>query len=409
STANGTTISGQPPYCLDITRGFQIKQFSYEIYAGVAGEGQFANGNTYTFQRQQVDGTADGPTYVFTADGTYLNNPAGGLGWLADQINAAMSAIVSVTECDGCKLGLLVTQSTRRMSLVASASDVVLVGKNNYPVALAQHHIDMLKQPAHCAPSAIYVADPTYKANNVVNLCAQFIVRYIYYNNERTAWSPVSNVALNIGIDGVTLDGLNAIKIDFTDPRLSDPSWLCMIKAVEVGFRNTNIENFRLINRYPVCELGLDSQYVIFRNDKLYQTIPSDENTAADVQALKPYDHIPIMTGTMEASADEAGGAITFMGATLEGYDCPDCVDLQMSPAAFSDECLIDITGTVQVINNSNYPSANPDYEHYPLNGFVVFLAGTPYYGISNNPAAGGGDGSFTIKGVPRGKYLLRV
>lgn len=409
TTTAGATIAGNPPYCLDITRGYQIKQFTYNIYAGIAGEGQFANGNTYTFQRQQVDGTADGPTYVFTADGTYLNDPVGGLGWLADQINAAMSAIVSVDECDGCKLDITVTLSTRRLSLVASAGDVVMVGDNNYPVALAEHHIDMLKQPAHCAPNATYVADPTYKANNVVSLCAQFIVRYIYYNNERSAWSPVSNVALNIGIDGTTLDGLNAIKVNFTDPRLSDPSWLCMIKAVEVGFRDTNISNFRLIDRYPVCDLGLDSQFIIFRNDKLYQTIPSDENTSADVQALKPYDHIPIMTGTIEASADEAGGAITFMGATLEGYDCPDCVDLLMSADAYSDECLIDITGIVQVINDSSYPSANPDYEHYPLEGFVVYLAGTPYFGISNNPAAGGGDGRFTIKSVPRGKYVLRV
>ena len=415
TTTAGTTIAGNPPYCLDITRGFQIKQHTYEIYAGIAGEGQFANGSTYTFQRQQVDGTADGPTYVFTADGTYLNNPVGGLGWLADQIIASMSAIVSVSECDGCKIGITVTLSTRRLSLVASAGDVVMVGKNNYPVTLAQHHIDMLKQPGHCAPSATYAADPTYKSNNVVNLCAQFIVRYVYYNNERSAWSPVSNVALNVGIDGLTLPGLNTIKVNFTDPRLSDPSWLCMIKAVEVGFRDTNIENFRLIDRYPVCELGLDSQFIIFRNDKLYQTIPSDENTSADVQALKPYDHIPIMTGTMEASADEAGGAITFMGATLEGYDCPDCVDLLMSADAYdgtnayNDACLIDITGTVQVINNAAYPSANPDFEYYPLDGFVVYLAGTPFYAISNNPAAGGGDGSFTIKGVPRGKYLLRV
>jgi len=409
TTTAASGILGNPPFCLDISRANSVKPFTYEIYAGVAGEGQFANGNTYTFQRQQLDGTPYGPTYIITSDGTYHNDPKAGLNWLAGQITSAFGIYVGVTECDGCKLGLTVFSVSIRLNLVAYAGDILLVGINNYPINLEIQHIDMLKQPAHCAPKATYIADPSYKGNNVINLCPQFIVRYIYYNNERSAWSPVSNVALNIGIDGVTLDGLNAIKVDFTDDRLSDPSWLTMIKAVEVGFRNTNIENFQLIDRFPICDLGIQSQYIIFRNDKLYSTIASDENTAADVQALKPYDHIPVMTGTIEASADEAGGAITFMGATLEGYDCPDCVNVDFTPEGFSDECLIDITGIVQIINDASYPSAKPDYEFYPLDGIVVYLAGTPYFGISNNPAAGGGDGRFTIKSVPRGKYLLRV
>jgi len=75
----------------------------------------------------------------------------------------------------------------------------------------------------------------------------------------------------------------------------------------------------------------------------------------------------------------------------------------------WNDECLIDIKGTVEIINNAAYPTADPDYSAYPLGGFVVYLAGTNYFAISNNPADGSGDGAFTIPKVPRGFYILRV
>ncbi len=401
-------MSGEPQRMLDMTKADPLKDLEFEIYAGKPGEAQFAAGNEYHFAITDFDGTNATNAMVFTADGTQEDDPVAGLEWLANEL-AAYGSLITLTECDGCKIVVNMNTPGKRFRMTADEGDIIMVPVNVYPITLELQHIDYLKEPAHCAPSATFIADTTYQGNNVGRLCAQFIVRYIYYNGERSAWSPVSNIALNLGQDGEVIDSLNAIEIDFTDARLSDPDWLTMIRSVEVGFRDGNTNAFKLIDRYDVCEIGIERQYTTFYNDRAYAVIESDENSSSDTQALKPFDWLPIRSATMCASVDSEGATLAFLGDNEEGLPCPDCVTMDMEVSPIEDECLIDIEGRVLIENSSYYASADPDYDSYPMDGFIVYLAGTPYWAISNNPASGGGDGRFTIKQVPRGKYVVRV
>lgn len=411
-TSGDVDILGNPPRKINAEKADTTKSiFEYEIYADIDTNGPFANLRTYTFSTTDVDGTNEDNINEYTADGAYASDGEGGLGWLFALLEADYNGLGILFEYCNNKIKVECPSSVGRFKLVASDDDVILVGTNIYPVQLEEHHIDLLKVPPSCAPTTEYINDPAVSTNNVDKMCAQFRVRYIYDDYEQSAWGPVSNGALNTGVDGEPISLLNAIKVTFTDSdKFTDPSWMTLIRAVDVAFRDGNDDDWKLIKRYGPEEIGLATQEIIFYNDKQYGTVPSDDlSTVSELQVLKPYDFLPIKTLTMEASANQDGNTLLFLGAGQENYDNPDCIDLTVTATEYEDDCLIDIIGTVEITNDANYASANPDFSVYPLGGIVVYLAGTPYYGISNNPADGSGDGSFIIKGVPKGHYILRA
>lgn len=412
-------LRNNPPREFDFTVGDVFnKNREYEIYAGLPGEGQFAAGNEYNFVITGSGG--DVINLNAMADGVYENDPVGGLNWLYGQFAASgMAPYVDLELCD-CALKVTLLYDTiagndgsyhiEMTTVSAGHTDVIMVGTNFYPDPLQSYHLDLIKQPPHCAPTATYTAVADTNINNVVSLSAQFRCRYIYRNGTRSAWSPISNVALNTDLFGEILPSLNAIEVDFSDPRLIDPSWLFMIRAVEVAFRDGNNDEFKLIDRFDVCDIGILKQKITFLNDKLYTPVESDDlSSDPSVQVLKLFDNVPIRCGALAVAADSNGNNRMFLGAGTENYKNPDCVELEVEAVEWDDECLIDITGTVEIINNGAYSGADPDYSALPLGGFVVYLAGTNYFGVSNNPSDGSGDGSFIIPNVPRGKYILRV
>ena len=395
------------------------KQVEYELYAGIDGEGQWPSAATYTFTIKDKDGaTVHGP-YVFVANGSDEGSVSDGFDWLESliesQINIGPDKLV-VENCD-CKLSLKVFDTEHLLEVVSSNNDIVLVPVNYYGQTLQSQFISLTKRPPLIAPTVGYVADPTVNYNSVEDLCAQFRVRYIYDDGEKSLWGPISEVATNTNLLGEVIPGLNAIEVGFGESILGDPDWLTMIREIEVAWRNGNESDFFLVKRLPVCELPLGAKKILFHNDRIYQPIASDESGDGDVQILSNNNWTPRACAGLEVSADEKGNSMLFLGGTKEGYDCPDCLEMDFEVGDLDDPCLIDITGTVNIVNHAAFPSDNPDFTreaddedvYYPLGGFVVYLAGTNYYGVSNNPSDGTGNGAFTIKNVPRGRYKLRV
>nr|DAL04213.1 MAG TPA: stabilization protein [Crassvirales sp.] len=408
-----TTVSGNPQRKINAIKADLTKEeYTYELYADLEINLPFANGNTYYFSIiVGNDPNNEVEVNEYTADGTYEADPAGGLEWLLTNLRNDYEPVgLSFESCDGCKIKITIPSETGRFFFEPSATDTLMVGTNLYPIDLEDHHIDLLKVPPTCAPTATYFYDAEVSTNNVTRLCAQFRVRYIYDDYERSAWGPVSNIALNTGVDGEVISLLNAIKVEFTDEKFTDPSWMTMIRQVELAFRDGNASDWRLVGRFDTCEIGITTQEIYFYNDKQYSVLASDDlSTPATLQVLKPFDFLPIRSLCLEATANAEGNTLLFLGANQENYDNPDCIDLAVEPVEFEEDCLIDIIGTVEIVNDANFPSADPDFSAYPLGGIVVYLAGTPYYGISNNPADGTGDGGFIIKGVPRGRYIMRA
>jgi hypothetical protein len=301
-----------------------------------------------------------------------------------------------------------------------SGGHIVLVPINHYHQSIGSEHITLIKQPPACPPTTEFFSDEQYIGSNVVRGCWQFRSRFVYRDGDRSAWSAISMVSLPIAFDGNVVDSMNAILIDFTDSKLDDAVWLGLIETVEIAVRDGNDNEFYFARRLPVCEVGRNlngataetatGNSFVFSNSEIYSIVESDDlSIPASGQVLKLFDWIPPNVQAIETISDEEGNTRIVLGGMKETYECPDCVSIDFAPAIEENADLITIRGTVEIINNALHPDANPDYLRYDLQGFVVYLAGTNYYGVSNNPEDGSGDGSFEITGVPKGVYIMRV
>ena len=412
----GSGILGKEPRKLDMGKSVvENKALSYELYAGLPGNAQFAEDDTIRLIKKDLDGAPTLFDITFTVpDDTMRGNPAAGLAWLAQKIrDSGMIGFLTIEECD-CKLILTSIQWFEKLEMISSSPQLLLVPKNHYAPVLSDmktHQIALKREPLDCAPIPEYTGVSGISYNNVRDGCFQFRSRVIYDTGERSSWSAVSYTALNNAQYGPPQQSLNGIHLDFTDDRLNDVSWLCMITHVELAFRDGNDSNFRLIKRIPMCEIGSITQEFIFLNDGLYSEIGSDDLsvTSGDAQVLTNYFPVPRFCGAIAPIAAEDGNLRLALGATVEGFNRPECVDADLIAGVYGQTDLVDIVGTVDIVNDARAFDTAMRFPNYTLDGFVVYLAGTNYFGVSDNPLDGTGTGAFTIKNVPRGVYSLRV
>lgn len=419
------TISGNPPRCIDLDKASNYnKLFEYDLYVGFSGQGQFANTDQYVFSVLNDDGTPLDPvvtTTITIPDGTYINDIEAGLLYIQEQIEASdLNDYVTIEECD-CKLTFTMVNTGQKLVLESTTVtiDPILVLRNAYGHQLGDSetfHYQLVKEAPSCAPTPTYTASDDIGYNNVRDGGFQFRSRFIYSDGGSSHWSPISNIPMNNAQFGEPQPSLNSIKIDFTDDRLNDSKWLSILDYVEIAFRYDNEDVFRLIERIPICEVGIGEQYIIFANDNLYSPVPSDDSSVAtgDTQVLTNYHRVPYRAQAVSPIAGADGNTRIAWGAVQEGQTCPTCINGFVEAVAFDDENLVDISGTVEIINDPDASVTDISFplysnESFGIEGFVVYLAGTPYYAISDNPSDGTGTGRFTIRNVPRGQYLLRV
>jgi len=423
-------IEGNPPRKINAVKGNIVgKLLEYELFAGLPNQGQFAaspgDGNQVkveVYDRATATLIAGFNTLPATLAG-YQDDPYGFLDYIATQTNSSLSTWVEAEYCDECRVTFVMKQATTYL-LISETNpptplvNIMFVRLNHYPDTIRLEHIDVLKWPPHCELTSRYIVDTEFSANNVNQSIFQFRVRYWYDDGEKSAWGPISLLALPIDKSGKFLSGLNAIELNFTDERLNDVDSLNIIRKVEIAFREGNLGDFRSMETLSPCEIGINTQLYYFRNDKLYSIIQSDDiNTDGQSQSLKLFDSVPRISGAMETMADLKGNNRLFYGANLENYNGVECLDLKWQLGTNpEDECFINITGRVDITylpfdNNDGYFRTR-DADDTVISGFVVYLAGTTYYGISESfevPAVVTPTGEFEIKNVPKGVYVMRV
>ena len=396
----------------------------------------------------------------------YQNDPVGFLEFIEGKLNFLLSPWFESIEFCECRLDLCMkprfgeTVELTLTSIDAIDGDMLLVPVDHYPISLGtgqllyfleEHHISLIKQPLQCEPIVCYTLDDLTKSNNVNNSMFQFRTRLWYDDGEKSAWSPISVFPVSLDLDGNFLGILNAILVDYTQDILAKTSWRCILKRVEISFRTDTISAFRTIDWLELCDIGITKNELIFFNDRLYTIVESDDFSAdPGIQALKHYDNVPRLIGCLEFVSNREGKGRIFTGANLENYNVDNCVDLSINlDPTYADPCLITIKGTVNVdttglpnqiiygfsedkfgylddgvmwtegvVNYAVGPNKwtggknSNTAENRQLQGFVVYLAGTDFFGVSKNSLIVPNverDGSFEIKDVPRGKYILRV
>ena len=180
-----------------------------------------------------------------------------------------------------------------------SLSGNIMVYQPNMYFGIDWQVIDRIKYQPVFAPTASYGSDETRRSNNLRKRLFQFSYRYVYDDNEKTVWSPVSDVPLptvtesyNGGYEvDPTVD--NMINVWFDTGPLE-------VKAIEVASRNNNDGLWTIVNRkYKYDEngnllLGND----IFNVVEFYNTEIGEATDQTDIFRL--YDAVPQVSSGQE-------------------------------------------------------------------------------------------------------------
>lgn len=410
-------ITGNEPRMLDMEMSYvDGKALTYKFIAGLPGNGQFKSGDVFEFQIRGLDNTLYETYSVLLTTDDYLGNPAAGFEWLKGELELLdTNDYLQITACD-CHMHIEVLSTDTKIvtNLATDVDQYLLVPENHYVAsldAMEPYMIALKREPLDCAPSALYTGVAGVSYNNVRDGHFQFRSRVIYKDGAVSAYSAISMVPDNNSLFGGPQASLNAIRVTYTDERLNDVKWLSMIEAVELVFRDGNTEPFRLLKRIDMCELGVQSQSYLFTNDGQYSVIASDDLSVGDgaTQVIANYFPVPRICGAIAPVSSSDGDVRLVLGANKENFDCPSCPEVSVVAGSGDISGLVDIRGVVEIVNDPRAFDTVMRFPNYVLGGFVVYLAGTPYYAVSDNPLDGSGTGEFVIKNVPRGQYSIRV
>ena len=161
--------------------------------------------------------------------------------------------------------------------------------------------MDRVKYPPAYAPTAEYFSDTEIESNSLRDSLFQFAYRYVYDDNEKSVFSPKSNVPLPTVLS--LLNG-GTLSSSTTDNAIS--VWMdwgpLEVRGIELVVREGNTGDWRLIHRkqrYSQAGDVLDGQtsdiYVRydFYNTELGEFIDN-------VDVARPYDAVPIVSAHQE-------------------------------------------------------------------------------------------------------------
>lgn len=174
-------------------------------------------------------------------------------------------------------------------------------------------NLDWIKHPPLFSPEPVYFTDTTETANNLKNKLFQFRYQYIYDDNEESAWSPISIMALppsgeyisqTVNIDPSVDNGIN----------VSLNTGSSIARLIRVAYRIGNTGEFFLYKEYDKLEEGWaddDTVTIPFKNETSGPAISNSERN---------YDLIPQVAKAIEYLPSNEFA----IGNYVEGYDKPE-------------------------------------------------------------------------------------
>lgn len=284
---------------------------------------------------------------------------------------------------------------------------------------------DELCYTSLCCPLVTYATDPARKINLVKNRLFQFCVRYQFLDNSWGVYGSRSKIALPVkscGDENNFGNTNNYLLVDFTDARLTDPALVSVIQRVELAVNEpAKDEVWKTVKIFEQHEIAGPQQAKFkFYNDGNYPAI-------APTLITRQFDSLFIKHKSKEFAADRqivGGGTEGYDGPCsnaklLLSYQQPDVVSgrynvnlrLGIQPflytgsnangQPFAQQPVIKMDPTIGSQNwgscfrfNGNTEAQLGSTANYfqgmPSTGFIAYLAGTPYYGVSKQviPAA---------------------
>lgn len=413
---NDGSQQANPPRMIDVSRSPYHKNRSWELHVPpVTG---LQEGAIYQMRAiSPVDGSVTDSANVFFST-SYEGNEEVAFQDLFFAVDGFQNAVVSpldytVVKKD-CMLEIYANDEDTIIEIEEITFGAGLLVNKDYE-SFSVRNIDLIKSPPNYEPTPCFVLDTSTNDNFVRGRSFQFRSRYVYRDGSKSAWSPISITPAAITATGSIIDDYNAIDVDITSSEMSTSIGRNAIRSVEVSFREGNDSVFKSIDEYRLECLGVSQQVIRFYNNRLYSVVSSDDSgSTGDTQVLKLFDSVPLYSNAVQAITDDDGNTRIALGGNTEGYGVDVDPDLSVEVIAASRVDAITIKGTVTIVKTGDQDDGTTHFRtsfgdnSSPLSGFVVYLAGTEFYGISNSFEEGS-DGSFEINDVPPGKYIMRV
>ena len=202
-----------------------------------------------------------------------------------------------------------------------------------YPKELKRQYVEVIKRPPLYAPVYEYDNDTNYSKNNLFGYMWQFRYRYHFYDNEVSAWSPISDITPSKW-DTINLNQTNITPGDNNVIKLSVKNSSGIVKKIEIAGRKCKDLGFttrgnrgpyfsvaELDNDFSAWQLDNDSeQEISFYNDQMYPQVLAGEGE-------RLFDSVPRSAHTQ---AILGNNRLAYANYT-EGFDVPK-VSLSVNP-----------------------------------------------------------------------------
>jgi len=388
---------------------------------------QFTTTGVFKFQYQSGSNTIDINIPLNSAYTTSQD----AIEYIASQLRLQVGSLFEFTDCK-CKLEV-VEKSTNINDVVTVGYGSVCVPDNFYGYTFIERFVDLVKAPPLFNPKPEYRKDITKNYNYVKNRVFQFRLQYTYDDNEKSALSPISQIASgNTLVNLAQANSLNYIDVDFNNSDIKDfRNWI-VIKGIKIFAIEHNTGKWVEIADLEPCE------FYDKRNNDTYIHYPFYNDVVSkgvdDALANKLYDDVPVKNQCQKFVKNR----LVLAGIT-QNYDAPECIDAEITQTfENSEEALYSVTAKIRIVNptyNGNaaldltsikqikgaivkHPKEDgmldlpvwgglatqhddtnefgstfntnqgTDYDQWlPEGGFVGYLAGTDYLGISKQTA----------------------
>ena len=203
----------------------------------------------------------------------------------------------------------------------------------DYPAEDKRQYVEVIKRPPLYAPTYTYGDDTNYSKNNLFGHMWQFRYRYHFYDNEVSAWSPISDIVsshwdnINVSQTNLTPGEDNMITISVRNSSgIVEFIEIAGRKCKDLGLLSRGNRGpysivAKLDNDFSAWQLNPDSeQQISFYNDQAYPTAIAGEGE-------RLFDAVPRSAHTQTILGNNR---LTY-GNYTEGFDVPK-VSLSVTP-----------------------------------------------------------------------------
>jgi hypothetical protein len=185
-----------------------------------------------------------------------------------------------------------------------------------YGSSVTEQSISTIKYAPNCPPEAVYESSSTSSTNNLKDKLYQFKYKWIYVDNQESAWSAVSVVPIPNDEFVYYPFGTVPAGID-NNIKVTVNSGSFLVDRIQIAVRKISDSNapgdFRMAEDLDKDELGI-------ADDVFHEYTYTGENVEAPISvadSIRLFDFVPLTAETQEIT----DGNRLMYGGTKEGYD----------------------------------------------------------------------------------------